>query len=244
MIKEIFSQRFGIYDLDVPDDLNKKLVDLAYSINAESFHLHHHYSQSKESKDPHKSGFADNPYSYIGAHLGLLNRTHYFKSFPKEFISEFIDPIIKRYLDETQYVKPTFPDLIPYIDRCWFTLMSTGDAIKPHNHDVAGSLGIAYYPDDMDQKGDFQIYSYKIDKDIFSHECNVRAEIIKPKKSRLLIFPSHVYHGTSENLSNNPRISYSMDVNFIGLETFMPPPELILKVFNSYKKQLDFIGEA
>ncbi len=240
MIKEIFGQQFGIYDLDVPDELNKKLVNLAYNINAESQFLSPAYS----NRNPRQSGYSENEHSYIGAHLGLLNRVHLFSSFPKEFIIDYVDPIIKNYIDEIDQIECSFPDLIPYVDRCWFTLMQPNDAIGVHSHEDCGALSIAYYPDDMTDKGKFQIHSFNIDKKIHSYDPKFRNETIETKKSRLIIFPSHVHHGTIENLANVPRISYSMDVQFLGVETFIPPVELVEQLHTSFRKQLDFIGEA
>lgn len=241
MIKEIFGQRFGIYDLDVPDTINEDLINLAYHINSESMHIN---PVVDPGTHPSETIYTSNTNSYVGAHMGLLNRMHLYSSFPSEFISSFINPVIESYIEATNYVDCGIPDLMPYVERCWFTLIVKDDSIDIHNHDKAGSLAIAYYPDDMIDKGNFLVFSHGLDADIFSKEVNPRHELIETKKSRLIIFPSHMYHCTECNLSDQTRISYSMDVNFIGTETFMPPVELIETVHKSFKQRLNFIGEA
>lgn len=239
MIKEIFGQRVGIYDLDTPDEINDQLISLAHNINAESYKL----ANSHTSKHPHNSGYVDDPLSFIGAHLGILNRTHLYSSFPKEFLPYFVEPTIKKYIDDTKFIDCSLPNIIPYVERCWFTYLSKNDKIQIHNHDKLAIFGIAYYPEDTTDKGNLIFHSQDIDKKIFSKEPNFRKEVVETKKNRLIIFPSHLFHSTEQNKTDDFRISYSMDVMFIGTETFMPPPHLMAKIYESFNEQLNFIGE-
>ena len=66
---------------------------------------------------------------------------------------------------------------------------------------------------------------------------------IKIKKSRLIIFPSNMFHWTDTNKSNSDRISYSFDYNTVGLTQTLPPMDLMEKLYSKITEELTLIGE-
>ena len=68
MIEQFFGQPIGIYDLDVPDDLNKQLVDFAY---------HCYELQTKHVDSAELAQYTDDN-SHVGAHANIFNRCHLF----------------------------------------------------------------------------------------------------------------------------------------------------------------------
>ena len=116
----------------------------------------------------------------------------------------------------------------------WINLHKTGDYAQTHNHPNSFISGILYlkvpsdcgkiyfsHPEEIPSYrtstispsiGEFNIYNSKV----WSFE---------PKKNMLLIFPSHLSHGTDKNLSNLNRYSlafnYFLEGNFGGDTTFL-----------------------
>ena len=239
MIKTIFNFPVGIYDIDTSEEINKSLIDTAIKctecmITEEAFNTL--YSTSIDS--------------FIGAHHPLFNRIHLYSSFPMSFLQQVMD-CIKSYFETTNICKFGFPGAIPYIDKSWCTIIDSSDNIGTHNHvpqehaQYGPILSLAYYPDDMLNKGNLKIgdmtyadYDPELKK--FKRE---NYEIIETKKSRLIVFPSYVYHLTENNSSEHRRISYSFDINLVGTKTFLPPPDLMAELYHAFNQELEIIGE-
>ena len=238
MIEEIFGQPIGIYDLDVPDELNQELVDFAYYCrDLASNHTGPSASLAKSS-----TRYADDESSYIGAHTFLFNRCHLFPSYPKSIIP-IINEAVGSYFRESNYFSGLdYPYNIPFLDRAWSCIIRPNDNLKLHNH-VASKLSLAYYPHKEVDAGNFYISNADINtfyKDITLIE---KIHTIETMKSRLIVFPSFIYHWTDTNKSNSDRISYSFDYNTVGLTQTLPPIDLMEKLYSKITEELTLIGE-
>ncbi len=232
MIEQFFGQPIGIYDLDVPDDLNKQLVDFAY---------HCYELQTKHVDSAELAQYTDDN-SHVGAHANIFNRCHLFATFPKDIIS-IINEQVKLYLDNSNLFSDLgFPFNVPYIERSWPCIIKPNDNLKIHNH-KSSTLSLAYYPYD-NNSGDFLISDVGINTFYKEVELVENIKNIKIKKSRLIIFPSNMFHWTDTNKSNNNRISYSIDYNIVGEKVSMPPVHLLEKLYEDFFAKLTLLGEA
>lgn len=236
MIEEIFGQPIGIYDLDVPDELNQEMVDFAYHCQT----LSDQYVP--EGASPNNTKYANNTNSYIGAHTRLFNRCHLFYSFPKDILIIINDAVSEYFKKSNYFEEMYYPQFAPFLDRTWSCIMKSNDKIDMHNH-MTSKISLAYYPHKEENSGNFCLSNIGINTHYKDIKISEHTHLIETMKSRLIIFPSFIFHFTETNKSNKDRISYSLDYNVIGLAHSIPPLPLVEKLQHDTAQELCSIGE-
>jgi hypothetical protein len=66
--------------------------------------------------------------------------------------------------------------------------------------------------------------------------------LLKIQQGQFVIFPSNVFHGTQENKSNEDRISYSFDIDSIGVDYKLPPTKIVQDVWKDFNTTITNSG--
>jgi uncharacterized protein (TIGR02466 family) len=223
------------YDLECGEDLNKWLIDRAYTLDNHS----EHNRDKINGLHPKGTKYNEDSESFIGAHTIPFNRSHMFPGFPEILIQKIIDCVY----DFAQHfgVELRSPEAIMfYIERCWSTITKPHDKIEGHNH-LSHTFSCSYYPDWEETHGGiwFQRVRHQEAHSVFRRDKGANEQItILPKTGSLLMFPSYVIHGTEPNSAGRDRISYSFDIGEIGLEYKLPPLELVQRIWKGFENCL------
>ena len=223
------------YDLECGEDINKWLIDRAYTLD----NYAEHNRDKIKGPNPKGTKFNENSESFIGAHTLPFNRSHMFPGFPEILIHKILDCTY----DFAQHfgVELLSSETIRfYIERCWPTITKPKDRIGGHNH-ITHTFSCSYYPDWDEAHGGMRIYRGKhkdvhvfFDKDVGEHE-NIT---VLPKTGSLIMFPSYIRHGTERNNAGRDRISYSFDIGEIGAHYKLPPTGLVDDLWKEFSNTL------
>ena len=130
----------------------------------------------------------------------------------------------------TQEIQKSLNDLSNYlevkdlcIDNVWLNINRRGGLNMSHSHPTSLISGVYYVNVESDKVGDFVFereravcdYNYSV---LFNSNNTENADLfslthtVRPQKSLLLLFPSHILHSVRPNTSNTDRISISFNV--------------------------------
>ena len=96
------------------------------------------------------------------------------------------------------------------IEDIWTVEYYTGQFHSPHTHGNGNLSGILYFDQNEIEHSSTHFV-------VGTDYINNTTEIISPpvKEGEIIIFPSHILHFTTPNLSKNPRRIISFDITFI-----------------------------
>ena len=180
-----------------------------YNIEAIHPHLLHHFSVKVEKKivDYCYQAQRDDPVGVGKSNLGGWQSKD--ESFG--IVREFIDNILSRTIDV--FTK------VPICGNYWININKPNDLNIVHNHpnsDISGVVwiktpkdsGCIYFPHpDYFQKVNEIDHSRPLTKQGYSH-------MVVPEKGNVVLFPSCLKHGVSENLSKHERVSIAFNAEF------------------------------
>jgi uncharacterized protein (TIGR02466 family) len=239
MINKQIIDPFGIpviqYDLECGEDLNKWLIDRAYTLD----NYAEHNRDKIKGYHPKGTKFNENSESFIGAHTPPFNRSHMFPGFPEILVHNILDCVY----DFSQHfgIELLPPESIMfYIERCWSTITKPHDKIDGHNH-VTHTFSCAYYPDWEEAHGGiwFQRGKHPDAHVFFKEGAGANEQItVLPKTGSLIMFPSYIMHGTEQNNAGRDRISYSFDIGEIGSYYKLPPIALVEHMWKEFNNKL------
>tara|TARA_B100000287_G_scaffold266424_1_gene250578 strand:+ start:803 stop:1459 length:657 start_codon:yes stop_codon:yes gene_type:complete len=112
-----------------------------------------------------------------------------------------------------------------FISSSWVTINNNSDFNMPHTHEGSWLSGVFYIklPDNYKQAGDilFQDPIQQRKHEIWYHKMeNGNGRSFTPELGRLVLFPSWLWHQVTGNNTNQDRISFSFNIEYL------PPYEL------------------
>ena len=138
--------------------------------------------------------------------------------------------IFNNFFEEKQYIMNHFnnfkDNILHYesiefdMTTSWGTKINNNGYIQTHNHSNSFYSGILYLDDvDYDNGGKLQFSTVGLYPQSFSLNSpseftiwNSRMWYIKPKKNRLILFPSYLYHNVELYTGNLPRYSIAFNI--------------------------------
>ena len=242
-IYEPFGFRIGVYDLDCHHSINQWLVERAYTLDKFSREHEGTFWEVPGADMGVRTKYNDNKESFIGAHTWIMNRCHNFPGFPEELLGK----IMTCTYDYAKYVGASLKspeNCMLYLERGWSTITKPGDAIKGHNHS-RHMFSSAYYPSHSPEQGDLWFDRGDPYEHFLLYEPNrgpSERSHIKVKPGQFVIFPSVAMHGTDVNKSTKDRISYSFDIDPVGLDYKLPPTKIVEDAWHDFNTTITKIG--
>jgi uncharacterized protein (TIGR02466 family) len=128
--------------------------------------------------------------------------------------SETISEVSKSRLDEGDIED----DIIYFHDRGWLNYHLPGQHLSIHGHGNV-LISATYYIDVPENSGDLLLIDPRgaVDWDIGNDGCHgSKFNRIKPKESKMVFFPGYILHTVEKNLSKEPRISLTSNINTVS----------------------------
>ena len=232
MIRKIFGESVGVYTLPNAELYNDEFIKFAYYSknlvnNTDIFKL------MKESNAPQDMEDHIEPF---------IHRSHLIPGYPLKFLDDVMW-VIQEYTKEMgqEFNQHNFPYLAPYVSRAWTNITSQGDYIGSHDHKrFDAKFSISYYPKFLPEQGDLHIENtdLKVNKRIYPCNEVPARERIEGKKGQAVIFPGYIKHHTEINKSLEDRISTSCDIKYLGINSDLPPPELVNELTSAFQQEL------
>jgi uncharacterized protein (TIGR02466 family) len=242
-IYEPFGFPVGVYDLECDPSINQWLIKTAYALDnfsQENTDIFHKISGAGTGV---RTLYNNNNKSFIGAHTWIMNRCHNFPNFP----TGFSEKIMKCVYDYAKFIGMSLrssKNCTLYIERCWPTITKSSDVIKGHNHSQH-IFSSVYYPSHTPKQGDLWFDRGDNCNRNVKFESNKGADeksLLKIQQGQFVIFHSNVFHGTQENKSNEDRISYSFDIDSIGVDYKLPPTKIVQDVWKDFNTTITNSG--
>jgi len=212
MIKKIFGEKIGIYNLPNAESYNDDLIKFAYYVNnLKSF--------DNKNIDNINHSFIHRSHLIPGYPLKFLDDVIWaVNQYKKELGSEFAEKELGPGFSQDE-----FPYLVPYVSAAWTNVISQGKFIQSHNHEEYNAkYGVVYYPKFLSNQGNL---------------C-VEDTIVSGQTGRCIIVPGYLTHYTEINESTEDRISASCDIKFLGINSDLPPVKLVEELTSSFQREL------
>lgn len=197
MFKNAFATLVWNKQIEEVKNYQKELIDYSYEIKNDSSSEYNSNTDGYQSK--------------------LLNLSH-------PLISRFVNDL-KKYIINYANVFEIVSEFEIQIDDMWFNINQKNDYLLPHIHSQKDFSGVFFLKASQNsgtlvlENPDIGYQYQKLftnNKNNFIYNCyNCQQFFIEPLELKLVLFPAHIKHFVTKNLTSDDRISVAFDVNII-----------------------------